>query len=129
MQFTSPILGVLALQMISNPAAALDTWSATVERGLPALSLKAAEGAPRVICDPDRVFGPTPNGGVAVQFPKDADPAMIVFLATSGEQVRLPLKNGFAAQAVAEPAEWAKMIAILRQGGAFAVVTTVLHLT
>ncbi len=49
---------------------------------------------------------------------------MLVVLAKSGEQARLPMMNGMATQAAAEAAEWTKMIAILRAGGEFALVTS-----
>lgn len=129
MHVTSPVLGAFALLAFSDAALALDTWSETVERGLPVLTLQTEAGGLRLICDPDRVFGPTSNGGVAVDFPKDADPSMIVFLAKSGEQARLPVKSGLAAQSAVQPAEWAKMVEILRNGGAFAVVTSLDSLT
>lgn len=129
MHFTFPILGALALLAISNPPLAFDTWTASVERGLPVLSVETLNGELRLICDPDRVFGPTPNGGVTARFAKDDHPARLVFLAKSGEQARLTLKNGMATQAAADPAEWAKMLTILRAGGEFAVVTSLDSLT
>ena len=115
--------------MISNPAVALDTWAVSVERGLPVLTAETSTGALRLVCDPDRVFGPTSNGSVAVRFARDDSPEMIVFLAQSGEQARLSLQGGMATQMTTNPVEWAKMIAILRTGGKFAVVTSVDSLT
>ena len=129
MHFTSPILGALALFVTSNPAMALDAWVTSVERGLPVFSVETSKGALRLICDPDRVFGPTSNGGVTARFAKDDNPAMLVFLAKSGEQARLTLKNGMATQAAADPDEWTKMLTILRVGGEFAVVTSLDSLT
>ena len=129
MQVTSPILGVLVLLTMSGPALALDTWAAQVERGLPVLSIETPDGALRVTCDPDRVFGPTSNGSVTARFTRDENPEMIVFLAQSGEQARLALKGGMATQAATDPVEWGKMVAILRAGGEFAVVTSLDSLT
>ena len=129
MQVMSPILGALALLVISNPAVALDAWAASVERGLPVLTAETSSGALRLVCDPDRVFGPTSNGSVTLRFARDDSPEMIVFLAQSGEQARLVVKNGMATQAAADPAEWAKMVAMLRVGGELAVVTSVDSLT
>jgi hypothetical protein len=124
MQFKPLILGALAPFAMSSPVLALDAWEMTTERGLPVISVEHADGALRVICDPDRVFGPTSNGAVAARFGKDENPTMMVVLAKSGEQARLSIKNGMATQAFADVAEWTKMIAILRAGGEFALVTS-----
>ncbi len=118
-----PLFGALSLFFVAGPALALDAWTQTTERGLPVLSLKSGDGAVRIICDPDRVFGPTPNGAVVVNLPKDKSPATLVFLAKSGEQARLVVAKGIAAQATADAAEWAKMAAIVKAGGEFAVVS------
>ncbi|SEO28294.1 hypothetical protein SAMN04488103_1194 [Gemmobacter aquatilis] len=124
MHALSPALCALALISVSGPALALDSWTATTERGLPVLSLTQGEGSVRIVCDPDRVFGPTPNGAVIVALPRDKAPTTVVFLAKSGEQARLAIVNGAAAQAKADAAEWASMIEILRRGGEFAVVSS-----
>ncbi len=124
MHVLSPALCAVALMSVSGPALALDSWTATTERGLPVLSLAQGEGSVRIVCDPDRVFGPTPNGAVIVALPKDKAPTTVVFLAKSGEQARLAIANGRAAQAKADAGEWASMIEILRRGGEFAVVSS-----
>lgn len=119
-----PLFGVLTLFLASGPALALDAWTQTIERGLPVISLKSGDGALRIVCDPDRVFGPTPNGAVIVNLHKDKAASTIVFLAKSGEQARLAAAKGTAAQQTADAAEWAKMVAIVKVGGEFAVVST-----
>jgi hypothetical protein len=124
MHVLSPALCALALMSVSGPALALDSWTATTERGLPVLSLSQGEGSVRIVCDPDRVFGPTPNGAVIVSLPKDKAPTTVVLLAKTGEQARFAIANGSAAQAKADPAQWAKMVEILRKGGEFAVVSS-----
>ena len=124
MHVLSPALCSLALISISGPALALESWTATTERGLPVLSLTQGEGSVRIVCDPDRVFGPTPNSAVLVTLPKDKAPTTVVFLAKTGEQARLAVANGIAAQAKVDAAEWAKMVEILRKGGVFALVTS-----
>ena len=84
----------------------------------------------RLVCDPDRVFGPTPNGALVVRFDKDAAPDMVVVLAKSGEQARLPVNNGIAAQARSvDAADWSKMVTTFRSGGEFALVTSADSLT
>src|SRR5690606_25159289 len=80
MHVLSPALCALALMSVSGPALALDSWTATTERGLPVLSLTQGDGSLRIVCDPDRVFGPTPNGAVIVVLPKDKAPNTVVFL-------------------------------------------------
>ena len=129
MHVLSPALCALALMSVSGPALALDSWTATTERGLPVLSLAQGEGSVRIVCDPDRVFGPTPNGALVVRFDKDAAPEMVVVLAKSGEQARLPVNNGIAAQASVDAADWSKMVATFRTGGEFAMVTSADSLT
>lgn len=119
----SPALYALALISGTGPALALDSWALTTERGLPVLNLSQGEASVRIVCDPDRVFGPTPNGAVIVALPNGKDTTLIVFLAKTGEQARLAMKNGKAAQAQADAVEWAKMVDILRKGGEFAVVS------
>ena len=68
-------------------ALALDAWTVGVERGLPTYALTSEAGEMRLVCDPDRVFGPTPNGALVVRFIKDAAPDMVVVLA------KCPLKQ------------------------------------
>lgn len=63
-----PLFGALALCVVAGPALALDSWTETTERGLPVLSLTSGDGAVRIVCDPDRVFGSTPNGAVVVNW-------------------------------------------------------------
>ena len=70
---------------VSDPALALDSWTSRTEHGLLALSLAQGEGSIRIVCDPDRVFGPTPNGAVIVSLLKDKAPTAVVCLAKSGE--------------------------------------------
>jgi hypothetical protein len=129
MHFRFPVLGLAALAAMSAPALALDAWSVGVERGLTTYALTSEEGELRLVCDPDRVFGPTPNGALVVRFDKDAAPDMVVVLAKSGEQARLSVTNGMAAQAAAEAADWSKMVETFRAGGEFAVVTSADSLT
>ena len=129
MHVLSPVLVVSALAAMSVPAHAVDAWTVGVERGLPTYALTSEAGEVRLVCDPDRVFGPTPNGALVVRFVKAAAPDMVVVLAKSGEQARLPLKNGVAAQASAEAMDWSKMVATFRAGGDFALVTSADSLT
>jgi hypothetical protein len=129
MHVLSPVFGAAVVVAMSGPALALDAWAESVERGLATYALASADGELRLVCDPDRVFGPTPNGALVIRFAKDADPSMVVVLAKSGEQSRLPVRNGTAAQSVVEAADWAKMVAMFRTGGAFAVVTSTDSLT
>lgn len=124
MQFPSPILAAALLFVGVTPALALDTWTDTVQRGLRALSLKTADGEVRIYCDPDRVFGPDSNANVAIDLANDADPTTVVFLAKTGEQARLAVKAGHAFQTQADAADWSKMVAMVKAGGSFAIVTS-----
>ena len=129
MHVLSPVLAVSAFAAMSVPVQALDAWAMGVERGLPTYALTSEAGEVRLVCDPDRVFGPTSNGSLVVRFDKDAAPDMVVVLAKSGEQARLPVKDGLAAQASVEAADWSKMVATFRDGGEFALVTSADSLT
>ena len=122
MHVLSPVLAVSAFAAMSVPAHALDAWTVGVERGLPTYALTNEAGEVRLV-------GLTPNGALVVRFDKDAAPDMVVVLAKSGEQARLPLKNGVAAQASAEAMDWSKMVATFRDGGEFALVTSADSLT
>lgn len=124
MHILSPVLAASAFAAMSVPVHALDAWTVGVERGLSTYALTNDAGEVRLVCDPDRVFGPTPNGTLVVRFDKDAAPGMVVVLAKSGEQARLPVKNGIAAQASVDAVDWAKMVATFRSGGEFAMVTS-----
>lgn len=119
-----PLFGALVLCIVSGPALSMDSWTQTTERGLPVLSLTSGDGGVRIVCDPDRVFGSTPNGAVVVNLPKDKAATTVVFLAKGGEQARLVLAKGVAAQATTDATEWAKMVAIVKAGGEFAVVSS-----
>lgn len=124
MHGSSLLLGVMAAMAVSGMAHADAAWISRSERGLPVIRAETAEGVLQVTCDPDRVFGPTPNGSVKIDLPQDADPQMIVFLARDGAQARLSVQGGIATQAATDPQDWAKMVAMLQAGGAFAVVSS-----
>jgi hypothetical protein len=124
MQVPSPILAAALLFVAVTPVLAIDTWTDTVQRGLRALSLTTTDGEVRIYCDPDRVFGPDSNANVAVELIKDTDPTMVVFLAKTGEQARLQNKAGHAFQTQTDAAEWSKMVAMVKAGGSFAIVTS-----
>jgi len=124
MQIQSPILAAALLFVAVTPVLALDTWTDTVQRGMRALSLETADGEVRIYCDPGRVFGPDSNANVAVDLAKDADPTTVVFLAKTGEQARLAVKAGHAFQTQTDGAEWSKMVAMVKAGGSFAIVTS-----
>jgi hypothetical protein len=129
MHVLSSVLAVSALAAMSVPVHALDAWTVGVERGLPTYALTSEHGEMRLVCDPDRAFGPTTNGALVVRFIKDAAPDMVVVLAKSGEQARLQVNNGIAAQASVDAADWSKMVATFRSGGEFALVTSADSLT
>lgn len=124
MQIRSPILAASLLFVAVTPALALDIWTDSVHRGLRALFLKTADGEVRIYCDPDRVFGPDSNANVAIDLAKDANPTMVVFLAKTGEQARLAIKAGHAFQTQTDAADWSKMVAMVKAGGSFAIVTS-----
>jgi hypothetical protein len=124
MQISSPILAATLSFIAVTPALALDTWTDTVQRGLRALTLKTADGEVRLYCDPDRVFGPDSNANVAIALAKDSDPTTAVFLAKTGEQARFAVKAGHAFQTQTDAADWSKMVAMVKAGGSFAIVTS-----
>ena len=77
----------------------------------------------RLVCDPDRVFGSTPNTSLIVEMPKEKDPKRIVFLARNGQQAHFVPVNGIVLMNDQKPEEWRKMLDMIKKGGEFAVVT------
>lgn len=99
------------------------TWSHSLQRGLPVHDLEGAGATLQLVCDPDRVFGPQPNGSFAVTLPHERAPARIVVLAQTGEQAAFELEDGRALQTKADPEAWATLVAILGSSTEFAVVS------
>ena len=114
-------IGVLVAA--AGPAVAAMEWQQDIVRGLARYSLAAEGGSATLVCDPNRVFGATSNASLAVTMPEDADAALAVLLAATGEQAALPLAEGRAAEKDVDPAEWRQMVEIVRTGGSFAFVT------
>ncbi|WP_417743979.1 hypothetical protein [Salipiger sp.] len=99
------------------------TWSHSFQRGLPVHDLEGPGASLQLVCDPDRVFGPQPNGSFAVSLPQERAPARIVVLAQTGEQAAFELEDGRALQTKADPEAWATLVAILGSSTEFAVVS------
>lgn len=99
------------------------TWSHSLQRGLPVNDLEGPGATLQLVCDPDRVFGPQPNGSFAVSLPQERAPARIVVLAQTGEQAAFELEDGRALQTKADPEAWATLVAILGSSTEFAVVS------
>ena len=99
------------------------TWSHSLQRGLPVHDLEGPGATLQLVCDPDRVFGPQPNGSFAVTLPQERAPARIVVLAQTGEQAAFELEDGRALQTKADPDAWATLVAILGSSTEFAVVS------
>ncbi len=99
------------------------TWSHSLQRGLPVHDLEGAGATLQLVCDPDRVFGPQPNGSFAVTLPQERAPTRIVVLAQTGEQAAFELEDGRALQAKADPDAWATLVTILGSSTEFAVVS------
>lgn len=99
------------------------TWSHSLQRGLPVHDLEGPGATLQLVCDPDRVFGPQPNGSFAVTLPQERAPTRIVVLAQTGEQAAFELEDGRAAQAKADPEGWATLVTILGSSTEFAVVS------
>ncbi|MCA0941919.1 hypothetical protein LCM28_18740 [Salipiger pacificus] len=99
------------------------TWSHSLQRGLPVHDLEGPGASLQLVCDPDRVFGPQPNGSFAVTLPQERAPARIVVLAQTGEQAAFELEEGRVAQAKADPDTWSTLVTILGSSIEFAVVS------
>lgn len=98
-------------------------WSHTISRGLPVHDLESAWVSVQLVCDPDRVFGPTPNGSFSVTLPTDTQPRQIVVLAETGEQAAFEMEESRIAQSKADALEWSKLVSILSTNTEFAVVS------
>lgn len=110
---------LVALILVVGPATA---WEIEIARGMTSHVSEANGGRVQVTCDPDRVFGSSSNGSVAVRMPEDVDPNRVVFLAETGEQAAFDLRDGIATE-VASPVDWAALVEMMRAGGQIAVVT------
>ncbi len=99
------------------------SWSHSLQRGLPVHDLEGTGATLQLVCDPDRVFGPQPNGSFAVTLPQERVPARIVVLAQTGEQAAFELEDGRALQAKADPDAWSMLVTILGSSTEFAVVS------
>jgi hypothetical protein len=108
---------------LSQPAEAAETWTEAVSRGLTTYSLGDASAGITIVCDPDRVFGPSSNGNIHVRFADDANPSTVVLLSQTGQQAALPVSNGRVLQAGVPAEDWAGFIELVSQGGEFALVT------
>ena len=113
----APTFGVLLF--LAGPATA---WEIGIARGMTSHASEANGGRVQVTCDPDRVFGSSSNGSVAVRMPEGVDPNRVVFLAETGEQAAFDLRDGIATE-VASPVDWAALVKMMRAGGRIAVVT------
>ena len=103
---------------------AAQDWRTGLARGLPTYTAAAEGGSLVMVCDPDRVYNPDVSyANFVVKLPKDPAAQQIVFLAADGHQAAFDVRDGTVTRQKARPADWSMLIAMIRQGGTFAVVT------
>jgi hypothetical protein len=115
---------VMALMALAPTICQAGTaWERGVSRGLDTYVAAIDGGRVIIACDPDRVYGTTPQGTIVILMPKDRSATRAVFLAESGEQAAFDVRDGVAAQAMTDPDDWETMTGMMREGGRIAVVT------
>ncbi|MGH1370251.1 MAG: hypothetical protein ACRBCL_16695 [Maritimibacter sp.] len=116
----------LAMSLIAaaTPALAGSQWAQSISRGMTVFSYAEDSYSITLACDPDRVFGDKSNATLPVQFAKHPAPAQVVLLAQSGEQAAFTVENGVVSEFKADEEQWAKMVAIIGEGGDYAFVTS-----
>lgn len=113
---------ILAAVVVAGPAMAGPEWSQSISRGLIVYEISQGPGSITLVCDPDKVFGDSPNGSLNVQFPTRNDARRIALLASSGEQAGFEVTNGLIPQHTVDTEEWEMLVSILRAGGDYAFV-------
>lgn len=117
----------VALGLIATPAFAAPSlsWSNSVMRGMQTYKVENKAAKVQLVCDPDRVFGGGSNASLNVNFGTPETSSNLVLLSSSGEQVPLTIdQDGFAFEVNQKPADWAKMVKMIRAGGNYAFVTS-----
>ena len=103
---------------------AAQDWQRGLARGLRTFSASGETGSLVLVCDPDRVYNPDVSyASFVVTMPQDRSAQQVVFLAETGQQAAFDVRDGTATQQAARPGDWTALIGMIRQGGAFAVVT------
>ena len=103
---------------------AAQDWQKGMARGLRTFSASGEAGSLVLVCDPDRVYNPDLSyASFVVTMPQDRSAQQVVFLSEAGQQAAFDVRDGTATQQAARPGDWSALIGMIRQGGAFAVVT------
>lgn len=99
------------------------SWSSTIARGLEVYEARSGSASVQLVCDPDQIFGETPNGSFSVVLPNETSPTRVVILSSTGAQAAFDLDGNRASQAKSDPAQWDRLIDILSTVREFAVVS------
>lgn len=120
----------LALSMLTAtfstaaPAQAPSPYRQSTSRGLHLFELGTSTAGFRFICDSDRAYPGQKMGAVFPFFPKDRVPARVVFLGSNGSEADFTVdaRSGEILEYQADSAQWAKLTALMKRGGTFAMV-------
>lgn len=96
----------------------------STSRGLHIFELGTSSAGFRVICDSDDAYPGQRMGAVFTFFPKDHAPARVVFLGSDGSEAdfKVDAHSGEILEYQADPGQWAKLTALVKRGGSFAMV-------
>lgn len=94
-------------------------------RGLHLFELGTSTAGFRLICDSDGAYPGQKMGAIFTFFPKDRAPTRVVFLGADGREAdfKVDARSGEILEYRADPVQWGKLAALVKQGGSFAMVT------
>lgn len=97
----------------------------STDRGLHLFELGTSAAGLRLICDSDGAYPGQRMGAVFTFFPKDRTPARVVFLGSDGSEAdfKVDARSGEILEYQVDPGQWAKLSALVKRGGTFAMVS------
>lgn len=96
----------------------------STSRGLHVFELGTSAAGFRLICDSDGAYPGQKMGAVFTFLPKDRTPARVVFLGSDGSEAdfKVDARSGEILEYQADSGQWAKLTALVKRGGSFAMV-------
>lgn len=118
-----PLLALAASSAVAGASA--EHYRRSMNRGLDVYELGSSVAGFRLICDGEGGYPGQKVGGLFAFLPKDRAPTRIVFVGADGSEASLPVdaRTGEVLEGDVAAGQWAKLTAILRRGGSFALVS------
>jgi len=111
-------------------AAQSATWDRSLSRGLDVYSVEADGGSFVMVCDPERVYSNDKSyANFVLSLDSHPAPSLVSFLSDDGTQAFFKTVNGTISQQDADPAEWERLVMMIKEGGSFSAVTSESALT